>query len=259
MTQAFIGIVFAGAVALIAWRAHALSRSGALAAWVVGACVFAAGGWAYAAVLFAFFIPSTLLSRIGRARKRALVDIGKHGARDAWQVTANGGIAAACAVIASVSHTHAIAAAFAGAFAAASADTWGTEIGTLANGAPRSILTLRPLATGLSGGVTFAGTLAEIAGACTVAAVAWAVGAGALWVVAAGGFAGALVDSLIGASAQELRYCPDCKRECETDPHACGSATVLRRGLPWISNDAVNACAAATGALVSLGLSVRLF
>jgi len=61
----------AAAVALSAARAKALNRSGALAAWAVGTCVFAAGGWPYAAVLFAFFIPSTLLSRAGRARKRA--------------------------------------------------------------------------------------------------------------------------------------------------------------------------------------------
>lgn len=259
MTQILIGIVFAGVVALAAWRLHALTASGALAAWIVGACVFAAGGWAYAAVLFAFFLPSTILSRVGRARKRTLVDIGKHGARDAWQVAANGGAAAVCAVLSAVMHAHALAAAFAGAFAAASADTWGTEIGTLVKAAPRSILTLRQLATGLSGGVTLAGTLAEIAGACAVGAVAWELGVGWLWIVAAGGIAGALADSIIGASVQELRYCPQCKRECETDPHVCGSATVLRRGLPWISNDAVNACATAIGALVSLGLAVRFF
>jgi uncharacterized protein (TIGR00297 family) len=259
VTQALAGIAFAGAVALLAWRARSLTPSGAGAAWIVGSCVFAAGGWAYAAVLFAFFIPSTLLSRIGRARKRGLVDIGKHGARDAWQVAANGGVAALCAVLASVLHAHALAAAFAGAFAAASADTWGTEIGTLMKGTPRSILSLRPLATGLSGGITTVGTLAEIAGACAVGAVAGALGAGTLLIVAAGGVAGALADSVLGASLQELRYCPQCKRECETDPHVCGSVTVLRRGFPWMSNDAVNACATAIGALVSFGLAVRLF
>lgn len=251
MTQAIVGVVFAAAVAILAWRAHALTKSGAFAAWIVGACIFGAGGWLYAAILFAFFIPSTLLSRIGRARKRELVDIAKHGARDAWQVVANGGVAALCAVLAAATHAQPIVAAFAGAFAAASADTWGTEIGTLAKMRPRSVLSLKPLAAGLSGGVTPAGTLAEIGGALAVGLVAWACGAGAWWIVAAGGFAGALADSLLGASLQELRYCPRCARECETDPHVCGSATVLRRGTPWMSNDAVNACATAIGALVA--------
>jgi uncharacterized membrane protein len=151
-------------------------------------------------------------------------------------------------------HAHAIAAAFAGAFAAASADTWGTEIGTLVNARPRSILTTRPIAPGLSGGITLAGTAAEVAGACFVALVAWALGIGTWWIVAAGGVAGAFGDSLLGASAQELRYCPHCARTCETDPHVCGSATALVRGVPWISNDAVNACATTIGALVAYAL-----
>lgn len=258
MTQALIGVAFAGAVALLALRMRALTSSGALAAWIVGACVFGAGGWAFAAVLFAFFIPSTLLSRIGRARKRSLVDIGKHGARDAWQVVANGGMAALCAVLAAATHASAIAIAFAGAFAAASADTWGTEIGTLANMPPRSILTLKPLAPGLSGGVTLAGTLAEIGGACAVGLTAWALGVGMWWVIALGGFAGALADSVLGASLQELRYCPRCERACETDPHVCGSATTLRRGAAWMSNDAVNACATAIGALAAGWIAIAI-
>lgn len=257
--QAIIAVVFAGAVALVAWRMRALTANGALAAWIVGACVFGAGGWTYAAVLFAFFIPSTLLSRIGRTKKHLLVDIGKHGARDAWQVGANGGVAALCAVLAAATHANSIAAAFAGAFAAASADTWGTEIGTLARMPARSILTLKPLAAGLSGGVTLAGTLAEIAGACVVGLVAWALWGGAWWTIAAGGLAGAIADSILGGSLQELRYCAQCKRDCETDPHVCGAKTTLRRGAAWFSNDAVNACATAIGALVAgwLALAIR--
>ena len=258
MLQAIAGIAFAAAVAAAAWRLRALTRSGAFAAWIVGACIFGAGGWAYAAVLFAFFIPSTLLSRVGRARKRELVDIGKHGARDAWQVVANGGAGALCAVLAAATHAAPIAAAFAGAFAAASADTWGTEIGTLAKRRPRSILSFKPLAPGLSGGITLPGTLAEIAGACAVGLVAWALGAGPWWVVGVAGFAGALADSLLGASLQELRYCPQCRRECETDPHVCGSVTVLRRGAPWMSNDAVNACATAIGAVVAGWIAIAI-
>jgi uncharacterized protein (TIGR00297 family) len=208
------------------------------------------GGWHAALVLFAFFIPSVALSRLGRARKRELVDIGKHGARDAWQVLANGGVAALCAALAIRLGANWLAA-FAGAFAAASADTWGTEIGTLVRQAPRSILTFKPLATGMSGGVTLAGTLAEIAGAAFVAVVAMLAGIAAFLPVAIGGFAGALVDSILGASLQSLRRCETCARDCETDPHECGSPTTLRRGLGWLGNDAVNLAATVTGALVA--------
>jgi uncharacterized protein (TIGR00297 family) len=253
--QLAFGAALAAVVALVAWGARALTASGALAAFAVGTCVFGAGGWPYAAVLFAFFIPSTVLSRIGRARKRALVDIGKHGARDAWQVFANGGIAAVCAVLSALTHAHAVTAAFAAAFAAASSDTWGTEIGTLAKSAPRSILTLKPLPAGLSGGITVVGTIAEIAGALLVGLVAWALHIAPWWIVLIAGVAGAFADSIAGASAQELRYCSQCKRNCETDPHVCGSPTTVVRGYTWMSNDAVNFICTATGAVVALALS----
>jgi len=215
----------------------------------VGAAVFASGSWPFAAVLFAFFIPAITLSRFGKQRKGALVDVDKRGPRDARQVFANGGIAAACAIGYAFTHSPVFAAAFAGAFAAAAADTWGTELGTLAGALPRSILGWRTIPTGLSGGVTLGGTLAEIGGAAFVGLIAWAVGIVPWWMIASAGFAGALVDSILGASLQALHYCPRCARRCETDPHVCGSATSLVRGWAWIDNDAVNALATLAGAI----------
>ena len=243
-------------------RAHALTRGGALAAFVVGSVTYASGGIPFTAILLAFFVPSVAVSRIGRTRKRALVDIGKGGPRDALQVLANGGVATACALGFALTHEYRWAWAFAGAYAAATADTWATEIGTLARGRPRSIFSLRPVATGMSGGITVAGTAAEIAGAAWLglialvclpagaAGVASRPGALAFLGVAVAGIAGATIDSLLGASVQELRYCADCERSCETDPHLCGAPTRLVRGLRGVTNDAVNLLATAAGALV---------
>lgn len=241
------GAILAAVVAAAAWRLRSLAPSGAIAAFVVGTIVFGSKGWPGAAVLFAFFIPSALLSRLGRARKRALLDVGKQGARDAWQVLANGSVAAACAL----PHAPFFAAAFAGAFAAAAGDTWGTEIGTLVRAAPRSVLTLRPISTGMSGGITAAGSAATIAGAAVVAAVGSATHVAAFAPVALGGVAGALLDSLLGASLQALRWCPSCGVACETNPHHCGSPTTLRRGIGWLENDAVNLAATLAGAAVA--------
>jgi uncharacterized protein (TIGR00297 family) len=268
-----VGLVFAGALASAAWRAGALTRGGALAALAVGALTYASGTIGFTLVLLAFFLPSVLLSRLGKARKRALVDIGKGGARDAMQVLANGGVATACAVAWALTHDVRWAAAFAGAYAAATADTWATEIGTLARTQARSILTLRPVPTGLSGGITLPGTLAEVAGAVWIGVLApaaialayigwsgifgWSVTRGVaptLLVFAAiplGGIVGATLDSILGATLQELRHCEACGRSCETNPHACGSPTRLIRGLRGVSNDLVNLLATAAGALVA--------
>jgi uncharacterized protein (TIGR00297 family) len=250
MMQVAIGAVLAGMVAIIAYRTRALSRGGAVVAFVIGAVVFGAGGWPGAAVLLAFFIPSSLLSRIGKARKRAIGEGIEPDPRNGWQVLANGGVAALCA-LAGVHESSRLAAAFAGAFAAASADTWGTEIGILARRAPVSLLTLRPVVPGRSGGVTPLGLAASIAGAFVVASVAALLGLASLWSVAAGGLAGALLDSLLGASLQALRWCPRCACECETRRHHCGAITELRRGARWIENDAVNFAATLCGAAVA--------
>jgi uncharacterized protein (TIGR00297 family) len=251
-----IAALAAAIVAFVAVRSHALTTGGAIAAFIVGTIVFGIGGWTCALVLFAFFVPSVLLSRVGRMQKLALVDIGKQGARDAMQVLANGGIAAVAMLLVPQFGPAALAA-FAGAFAASAADTWSTEIGTLANRAPRSILTLRPLATGISGGVTWQGSLAQAGGAAVVAAVAALTHVAPFLAVLVAGVAGSIVDSLLGASLQTLRYCPQCARECETNPHVCGTPTTLRRGLRWIGNDAVNFAASLCGALAAAVLSVH--
>jgi uncharacterized protein (TIGR00297 family) len=280
MTNLAIGAIAAAIIGFAGYRAHALTPSGAIAAFAVGTLTYGAGGIPFAIVLLAFFISSVLLGRIGRARKRELTDIGKSGARDAWQVLANGGIATVCACVSAIFlHLTRTAApfgidttpsverpevwmiAFCGAYAAATADTWGTEIGTLARGLPRSILTLKPIATGLSGGITAAGTLAEVAGAiwtAVIGVIAFAftyIASGTLMnpnrvaiAIVAGGIIGAVVDSLLGASTQELRHCPACDRACETDPHVCGSPTRLVRGAGWFSNDLVNFAATLAGA-----------
>jgi uncharacterized protein (TIGR00297 family) len=274
-----IGAVFAGVIALVAWRARALTRSGAIAAFVVGTVTYAAGTIGFTLILLAFFGSSVALSRVGRARKRALVDVGKHDARDALQVLANGGVATACAVGFGLTHDVRWAIAFAGAYAAATADTWATEIGTLARRTPRSIVSFRPVAAGMSGGITLPGTLAQVAGALWIGLVApvgivlaYAVGDSdfgisfggpVVWaavrelsIVPLAGIAGATADSLIGATLQELRRCGACDRTCETDPHVCGNPTRRVRGLRGVSNDVVNFAATAAGAAAAVALAL---
>jgi uncharacterized protein (TIGR00297 family) len=255
LTNFDVGAVLSAAIAFAAYRARALTAGGAVGAVVVGTATYGALAGPGAAVLLTFFITSAGLSRIRSARKSAAVlDVGKDGPRDGAQVFANGGIAAACALLALALDAR-YAFAFAGAFAAATADTWATEIGTLAKQPPRSILTLRPMSAGLSGGVTSIGTLAGIAGALAIALVAHLLGPHALVPVACAGIAGMLVDSILGASVQALRFCPNCKRATEREPHTCGANTTLVRGCAWLGNDAVNLAATLTGAAVAFALA----
>ena len=247
-------------IALVARRAHALSPSGAVAAVAVGTLCVAAG-WSWGALLIAFFVVSTALSRFGRAEKAARTAgiVAKGGARDARQVLANGGFFTLAAVGSLVAPAAlAAAAAGAGALAAATADTWGTEVGTLARRPPRLVTTGRPVAPGTSGAVTLGGTVASVAGALLVAALAalagW--GAGAALGAFAGGLAGAAADTVLGATLQARRHCPRCDSPTERTIHGCGAPTRLVGGLPWFDNDGVNLASGLLGVAVGAACAV---
>jgi len=216
------------------------------------ACV--AAGWSWGGLLIAFFVASTLLSRAGAARKDRRVGgiVAKGGERDATQVLSNGGVFAGAALLSILApEWPGWTAVGAGALAAATADTWATEVGTLAGGVPRSITSMRPVPPGTSGGVTPAGTLASLAGAGFIAALAWAAGWPREAVVggaAVGGFAGSLADSLLGATLQSRRWCDHCGAATERTVHSCGTTTRAAGGLSWLDNDRVNLAATLVGA-----------
>ncbi len=230
-----LGIALAAAIAYTACRARALTLSGAVSAWGVGAIIFAAGGWAWGAALVTFFVTSSGLSRWRRRAKESL-GFAKGGRRDAGQVWANGGAAAACALLALASpallpRAHLL---FLAALAAANADTWATEIGAALGGRPRDLRTLRPVAPGTSGAVSAAGTAAALAGALVIGLFA---GHGWLPVTLAG-LGGALGDSLLGATVQaQWRDPDDPARLTERPPN---DRTPPARGLPGVGNDLVN-------------------
>jgi uncharacterized protein (TIGR00297 family) len=258
--RAAAGLLLAIGIADAARRVGALSRGGAAAAVVCGTLAVAAG-WAWGALLVAYFVGASALSRLRAAEKaRRTGDIvAKGGARDAVQVLANGGIFAAAAALAVAWPSPLWLAAGAGSLAAAAADSWGTEIGTLARARPRMITTWRPAPPGTSGAVSAPGLAATVAGALFTAALLWGLTGGRRLAVAvaAGGVAGALADSLLGAVAQARRRCPACGAGTERAVHSCGAATVPAGGAAWLDNDAVNLLCGATGAAVALLLFAR--
>jgi len=67
------------------------------------------------------------------------------------------------------------------------------------------------------------------------------------------GFAGTLVDSILGATAQAQYWCPTCDVLSEQPLHRCGISTELRRGFSPITNDVVNAAAVSASAVAALG------
>ena len=136
--RALAGFLLAGALALGARAVRSLSRGGAVAALLVGTAA-AMAGWPWAFVLITFFLTSSGLSRFRRTAREALIAgiVEKSDERDAIQVLANGGLFAAMALASTLTGQPLLATAALGALAAAAADTWATEVGTLAGGVPR--------------------------------------------------------------------------------------------------------------------------
>lgn len=252
VSHLIVAFLAATAIAIAAKAAKALSVSGAIAAAGVGFCLFGFGGWPGAVALLLFFVTSSVLSRMGKRRKAALDTFEKgETARDAAQVLANGGVAALCALLLPIFPGDIWpAAALLGALAEANADTWATEIGALSKMPPRLITTFRSAPTGASGAISLPGTLAALAGAILLSLVApfFRPCFRIVSAVIAGGFLGALADSVLGATVQVQFRCPVCGRLTERRTHCDGTATILARGLPWLGNDLVNALSTLVGA-----------
>ena len=248
-----MGAPIAAVIVLVARNRRSLSRSGAVAAFLLGVFCSAAG-WAWAALLIGFFISGSLLSRYKSAQKSSKIEgvVAKGGERDAWQVLANGGLFSAMAVANLVHPSPIWLCAGAGAIGASSADTWATEIGVLSKSTPRSIITGLPAVPGESGGVTWLGTFASVLGAAAMAVIVFFSGWGWIVAVAAivGGVAGSAFDSILGATLQQRRWCDRCNIMTERTIHGCGTTTQVAGGLPWLDNDAVNAISSAFGAFL---------
>lgn len=274
---AVAALLVALAIAGGALRARSLTPAGAAAALVTGTVALLAS-WGWGIFLIVWFVVASLLSRWGRrekaARTRGMVDKGDR--RDAQQVLANGALFALCAVgdiVARVNDIGAdasgsrmllralLAVAAVGALAAAGADTWATEIGTLVRGRPWSLRTRTRVPVGTSGAITAAGTVAALVGAFALAAAAAVLGViphDSVPAAAAGGFAGAFGDTLLGAWAQSRRWCPACQATTEQHVHSCGTRTSVAGGLGLLDNDVVNLACTLIGALVATGLAILL-
>lgn len=269
------GLILSLGIALPAYRRGDLSPSGVLGALLTGTLTLGCGGWAWGLSLIAFFVSSSLLTRWRKRSKAALAELfAKGGRRDLGQALANGGVGAVLAVLTAALPHPAWPAAFAGALATATADTWATEVGVLSPKSPRLITTRKTVPAGTSGGVTLWGTLAGAGGALFLGTTFYLLGLGeaalpgrggdaaccsstVIPLALAGGLLGMAFDSLLGATVQGIYRCPRCGKETERRNH-CGGPTVLLRGRPWLTNDGVNLLATLVGATLAGGLALAI-
>lgn len=236
-----------------------LSRDGAISATIIGCLVLWLGGGQAIVPLIAFFVSSSILSLVGRQRKRTLRSYSDGDSqRTAKQVWANGGVATILVIAHRLMATHYPLEAsrlsqilFLAALSTVNSDTWATEIGSLIGGIPRMLSTWKPAPPGASGAVSAMGTLAAVAGAFFVPFCVyrlWDLN-GAEFVAAAwAAFLGCIADSILGAGIQAQFKDPQTGLISE-NAVVDSRPGVLVKGVRWIDNSAVNFISSAIGAL----------
>ena len=230
-----LGLAVNAAFAAFAWKARSIDVAGAVSAIVIGTIITAALGLAGLAVMVAFFVVGSAVTKLGyrvkAARGIAQEKGGARGWRNAW---ANGGVPALLALMAGLTGGEAralFAIAYAAAVATAAADTCSSEIGKAYGRRTFLVTTFRPVPPGTEGAVSLEGTLGGLAGGALVALVGAAGGLyspGWAVAVAVAGLLGSIAESVIGTVAE-------------------------RRG--WLDNDLLNALNTAIGAGIVLLLA----
>lgn len=207
-------IAIGGLIILLSRRLRWLTPSGQLAAAVIGLAVALGSGWFGLGLLLVFFVTSSALGRYRAGAKPARTE---PEGRSAPQVLANGGVAAALSVLALAGWAHGAQYALVGAVAAAAADTWATEIGSVGSWPAWSVIGGSRVPAGRSGAVSLPGTAAAVAGAAAIGTVAALLAGEALggairllapapgWIPLGvlAGTAGMFADSLLGATLED--------------------------------------------------------
>jgi uncharacterized protein (TIGR00297 family) len=243
LTHIIFGVVASAIIAIVSYKIHFLDRGGSALAFLMGSIIFSLGGWAYTLPILGFFISSSLLSKGGKLKKKQLAaTYQKSGIRDFHQTLANGGVATILVLTSFLSGYEMIYYVYIASLAAATADTWGTELGIFSKKNPVLITNFNSVSPGTSGGISIIGSIASLFGSIFIVFI------GSLFIsltsyqiifIVLFGYAGSLMDSIIGATLQGQYKCEICNKNTESKFH-CKCKTNLIHGKPYIDNDLVN-------------------
>ncbi|WP_280768446.1 DUF92 domain-containing protein [Salipaludibacillus daqingensis] len=249
LNQQFIWLLGVTILAFLSYRKKALTGSGAIASFVVGALITFAFSLHGLLLLAAFFLSSTVLGRLLQRKDENEESFEEKGEkRDAKQVLANGGWAAFASLFFLFVNHPLWYIAFVASLAAVNSDTWASSIGKRSKTPPKMIITGEVVSIGQSGGTTLLGNLGAIAGSMFIVLTAMSFQFlspvdGIPWwtwlIIVAIGFVSQWIDALAGALFQALNYCGVCDAYTEKKNH-CHQRTKTIKGKQWIDNDVVN-------------------
>lgn len=204
---ALTGLLANVVVAVLGWTARTVTVPGAITGAVIGTIVVAGLGWSGWMLLLATFGLAAATTRTGHARKqRAGIAESRGGRRGPGNAIANTGIAAWAGVMAMGLSDPAVAyLVAAAALATAGSDTVASEIGKAYGRTTWLVTSFRRVAPGTTGAVSTEGTLAGVAAAGVLAAVACGLGLIPAWtigLVTASATVASLIEGALGATLE---------------------------------------------------------
>jgi len=212
-----ISSVFSLGLALRSYKKKSLSASGAIAAFVTGVLTFSSG-WHFTWPLLGFYLSSSKLTKVGEDQKIKIEgEYKKGGQRDAYQVFQNSAPALVAIIVyvyfngvstpeslgsSEMSAKNFLLCFYLGFYAAATGDTWSSEIGILS---PRECRLITPwwkrVPPGTNGGVTVDGLVACAGGGLFEGFLLYlTIPEPSMLIIGCfGGFFGSVLDSVLGA------------------------------------------------------------
>ena len=240
-------------IAVLSLKLKFLDPKGIIASIIIGYIIIVLGGLSYFTVLLAFFIISSIITRL-RVRAIGELHIDKDWIRSWRNVLANGLAPALVILIPRLlsCDERIMAAGYLGAVGTAFADTLATEVGLFYRGKPRLITSFERVEKGTPGAVSPYGYLGCIIALLILGALSWILGAAspklALMLIPAG-VIGTTIDSLLGAGVQGKYICRECGRIVE-NPHHCRQQAQYLSGIRCINTHIVNLISTGLGAVI---------
>ena len=238
---ALISIAVLFAVSL---RKKALTLPAAAVAGIMVLCISICASYREVLFLMLSYIIIVVIDSLCKSRAEAVVhDVHKKsGARGVSQIFAHGSAAVLAIIIYYITDKQAFLYVYIICVAEACADSIASDVGVLSKRAPVSIITFKPVETGMSGGVSVLGMISSLAGCAVMSALA-VISLGfsvkALIITALVPYLGMITDSLLGAGFQAKYRCAVCGKATERDEH-CNTKTKHIGGIKALDNSTVN-------------------
>jgi len=202
-----IAFAICSAIGLPSYKMNVVDFSGLLSGYIVGMGIIIFTDLKWFTLIFMFFFLSGAATKYKYDQKKKKgVAQGEKGTRGYLNVFGNGLVALSFAVFEGVIGGEFLLAGYLAAVASATSDTAGGEIGRLSKHKPRLITNFREVPTGTEGAISILGETAEFLIALFIGVLAFGMGMGhginAITISTLGGFVGANIDSVLGATVE---------------------------------------------------------